>query len=138
MRSLPRKSSRSEPLNRGRSWPVGAGCQPDVSQVANLPGRAGGRDVGAAQDTRPAIERPADWQSAKRQAGSLRYARAAPHGRQVHGKEVPPLSTRLPLAPTLSPSDGAREQLPGDCVPTNRFGMHRPNETPLKKILQIV
>ena len=32
-------------------------------------------------------------------------------------------STRLPLTPTLSPSDGAREKRPGDAVPTNNFGL---------------
>ena len=41
-----------------------AGCQPAVSQVANLPGRAGGRDVGAVEEARPAIARPADLQPA--------------------------------------------------------------------------
>ena len=30
---------------------------------------------------------------------------------------------RFPLTPTLSPSDGATEELAVDCVPTNNFGM---------------
>ena len=33
-------------------------------------------------------------------------------------------SPRLPLSPTLSPSDGAREKPPADYGPTNNFGMH--------------
>ena len=32
-------------------------------------------------------------------------------------------SAMFPLTPTLSPSDGAREERPGDCVPTKNFGM---------------
>ena len=33
-------------------------------------------------------------------------------------------SAKLPLSPTLSPSDGAREKPPADYGPTNNFGMH--------------
>ena len=47
-----------------------------------------------------------------------------PRREERAGERRPVSSARLPLSPTLSPSDGEREKPPAHYGPTNNFGMH--------------